>query len=273
MVPSMKVAAVQMDVFFGKLPANMSRVTRHLNTLKGQGVDLAVFPEAALTGYCVDSAEEARKIAIDADNPTPLEELRKLCDKLDMGAVIGFAEKDGEDLYNSAALFEPGKPTRIYRKTHLPFLGIDRFTKPGNDLPVWSTRWGRLGVLICFDLRFPEASRTLALNGADLIVLPTNWPEGAEASAEHISIARASENKVFVVTCNRVGVENGFRFIGKSKIIHATGRVLAAAEAFEVILVAEIDPSEARQKRNVIIPGKYETDVFEPRRRDLYHCD
>jgi predicted amidohydrolase len=269
----MKVAAVQMDVFFGKLPANMSRVTRHLNTLKGQGVDLAVFPEAALTGYCVDSAQEAKKIAIDADNPAPLEELRKLCDRLDMGAVVGFAEKDGNVLHNAAALFEPGRPTRIYRKTHLPHLGLDRFVTTGNELPVWDTRWGRIGLLICYDLRFPEAARTLALNGADLIVLPTNWPEGAEVSAEHISIARAAENKVFVITCNRVGVENGFRFIGKSKIIHASGRVLAAAEAFEVIIVADIDVTEARLKRNVNIPGKYETEIFAPRRLDLYKCD
>jgi 5-aminopentanamidase len=269
----MKVAAVQMDVFFGKLPANMSRITRHLNTLKTQGVDLAVFPEAALTGYCVDSVEEARKIAIDADNPAPLEELRKLCDRLEIGAVVGFAERDGELLYNAAALFEPGQPTRVYRKTHLPLLGFDRFVKPGNELPVWDTRWGKIGVLICFDLRFPEAARTLALNGAELIVLPTNWPEGAEVSAEHVAISRAAENKVFVVACNRVGVENGFRFIGKSKIIHASGRVLAAAEAFEVILVSEMDLAESRLKRTVNIPGKYETDVFSPRRLDLYRCD
>jgi predicted amidohydrolase len=269
----MKVATVQMDVFYGKVPANMSRVTRHLNTLKSQGVDLAVFPEAALTGYCADSQEEALKLALDYDNPTQLEELKKLCDQLDIGAVVGFAERVGDDLYNSAALFEPGKPPRIYRKTHLPFLGLDRFAKPGNELPIWQTRWGKIGILICFDFRYPEAARTLALNGAELICLPTNWPEGAEVSAEHIGIARAAENKVFVVTCNRVGTENGFRFIGKSKIIHATGRVLAAAEAFEVILVAEIDPAEARQKRNVTIPGKYETDIFARRRIDLYRRD
>ncbi|HWD39589.1 MAG TPA: carbon-nitrogen hydrolase family protein [Fimbriimonas sp.] len=266
----MKVAAVQMDLFYGKTPANVSRITRHLNNLKTQGVDLAVFPEAALTGYCADSFEEGVEIAIPAENPEPIQQLQELTDRLEIGAIVGYIESEGGKLYNTAALFEPGREPRRYRKTHLPFLGIDRFVTQGNELPVWDTRWGKIGILICFDLRPPEASRTLALMGADMIVLPTNWPEGADASAEHISIARAAENHVFVVTCNRVGTENGFRFIGRSKIIHPSGRILAAAEALEVILVAEIDPSEAREKRRVIIPGKYEIETVGARRLDLY---
>jgi 5-aminopentanamidase len=101
-------------------------------------------------------------------------------------------------------------------------------------------------------------------------VLPTNWPEGAEVSAEHISIARAAENRVFLATCDRVGSENGFNFIGRSKIIHPSGRVLAAAGVDEETLIADVDLSEARQKRTVGIPGKYETEAFQSRRPDLY---
>jgi predicted amidohydrolase len=266
----MKVAAVQMDVFFGKTSANVARVVRHLNTLKTQKVDLAVFPEAALTGYCVDSVEEARAIAIEHTDKSALSEIQRNVDSLDLCAALGYTERVGDELYNVAAFFEPGQPLRTYRKTHLPFLGFDRFAQPGDRLEVWNTRLGRIAMLICFDLRFPEAARTVALKGAELIILPTNWPIGAEVSAEHIAIARAAENKIYLVACNRVGTEGGFRFIGKSKIIDPSGRVLAGAEAFDVIIVAEVNLAESREKRRIIIPGKYETETFSTRRVDLY---
>lgn len=264
----MRIACVQMDVTLGEKEANRSRIVAHLDRLKGEGVDLAVFPEASLTGYCVDSREDAQRIAL-ADSEG-LDVLKAACDRLDILAVVGYAERDGDVLYNSATLFEPGQAIRVYRKTHLPFLGLDRFVEAGRELPVFETRWGRIGLLICYDLRPPEATRTLVLQGADLVVLPTNWPEGAETSAEFVAIARAVENRVFIVTCNRVGSENGFRFIGRSKIIHPAGKVLAAAADGEETIAADIDLTEARQKRVVMIPDRYEIDVIGARRPELY---
>ena len=169
--------------------------------------------------------------------------------------VVGFAENANGTLHNAAALFEPGVAARYYRRSHLPDLGYDKFVQAGHELGVFDTRVGKIGLLICFDLRIPEAARVLALQGAELIVLPTNWPEGAEISAEHVAIARAAENRVFVATCDRVGEEHGFRFIGRSKIIHPTGLVLAAAGADEETIVADVDLAEARQKRSIGIPG------------------
>jgi len=268
----MRVAAVQSHVKFNDPAANAETAIKRMAELKSQGVELAVFPEAFLTGYCVSSPEAAAAIAIEAgSNPHPsLVTLQKAVDALDLVAVFGFAERDGENLYNSAAIFEPGKAIRYYRKTHLPDLGLDKFVKPGDDLSVFETRLGKIGILICFDLRPPEATRCLALQGADVIVLPTNWPVGAEVSADHIAIARAGENKVYVVTCNRVGEENGFRFIGRSKIIDPGGRVLAGAKDEETVLFADLDLTVARQKRTITIPGLYETDVFASRRPELY---
>ncbi|MGV3615245.1 MAG: carbon-nitrogen hydrolase family protein [Fimbriimonas sp.] len=270
----MRLACVQMDVVFGDFDGNTAAVVAHLERLKAKGVELAVFPEASLTGYCVDCVEDARRIAIPGvsgdEIGTALQTVQEACERLDIVAVVGFAERSGEDVHNTAALFEPGRRPRIYRKTHLPELGLDRFVKAGAEIPLFETRLGRIGILICYDLRPPEATRVLALAGAELLVLPTNWPEGAETSAEHVAIARAAENRIFVATCNRVGEENGFRFIGRSKIIHPTGRVLAAADAGEETLVADIDLSEARQKRTVNIPGKYEIDVMGSRRPELY---
>lgn len=271
-----RVACVQANVKFGDPMANAEAAVTELERLKREGVELAIFPEAFLTGYCVDNAPGAQGIAIEAQSDS-IRLLQDACERFDMLAVVGFAEQAGDCLYNAAALFEPGKPIRIYRKTHLPELGLDKHVREGEGpLSVYDTRIGKIGLLICFDIRFPEATRTLVLQGADLIVLPTNWPEGAEVSADHISIARAAENRVFFASCNRVGEENGFRFIGRSKIIDPTGKVLAAAGDQPQTLMADLDFSLARQKRTVNIPGRYETEVLKARRPELYSsltCD
>ncbi|MDR3692407.1 MAG: carbon-nitrogen hydrolase family protein [Fimbriimonas sp.] len=265
----MRIACVQSKVVFGDSLANADRAASKLHELKKQGVDFAVFPEAYLTGYCVGNGEAAASIAIAKDGEA-ICRLRAVCDELDMLLVAGFAEQDGDELYNTAVLLEPGKAPRFYRKTHLPYLGLDRFVCAGSALDVFDTRLGRIGILICFDLRPPEAARVLALQGADLIVLPTNWPVGAEISADHIAITRAAENRVFIATCNRVGLENGFTFIGRSKLIGVTGNVLAAAGGEEETIVADFDLEQARSKRTVTIPGEYETEVFASRNPGLY---
>jgi predicted amidohydrolase len=263
----MRIACVQSNVAYDNVAANVTTAVAKLKDLRSQGVDLALFPEAFLTGYCVDCLADAHRIAMDPRSLTPIQ---NACDRLGISCVVGFAERDGDKVYNSAAYLEPRGELRIYRKSHLPELGLDKFVSAGDALDVFDTALGRIGVLICFDLRFPEPSRVLALKGAELIVLPTNWPEGAETSAQHVAIARAAENRVFVATCNRVGEENGFHFIGHSKIVGPDGKVLAAAGGSEEVITADVDLAEARIKRNVMIPGKYETTVFDSRRPELY---
>lgn len=267
-----RVACVQSNVVFGDPAANAAKAISDLEFLKEQGVQLAVFPEAFLTGYCVECAEDAGAIGLDASaQNSALHRLQQACDRLDMLAVVGYAEAHEGKLYNAAALIEPGQTRRVYRKCHLPELGLDKFVEAGEGpLEVFETRIGKIGVLICFDMRFPEPTRVLALQGADLVVLPTNWPEGAQVSADYIAVARAAENRIFFATCDRVGEENGFRFIGKSKIIDPTGKILASAGDKEETIIADLDLELARQKRTVAIPGKYETEVFKARRPELY---
>ena len=277
-----KIACVQSNVVFADPAANTAKAIDHLRMLKKEGVEFVVFPEAYLTGYCVDSAEAAGKIAIDARS-SYIEELRQTCEGLDMMAVVGFAESEGlgleaqgsgdgnSSLFNTAVLFEPGQAPRFYRKSHLPELGLDKFVCGGHGpLEVFDTRIGKIGILICFDMRPPEAARVLALNGAQLLVLPTNWPEGAETNADHTAITRAMENRIFVATCDRVGEENGFKFIGRSKIVDPSGKVLASADDTEKVLVADLDLDLANRKRVITIPGKYELEVFKARRPELY---
>jgi predicted amidohydrolase len=265
----MHLACVQTDVVFGDPLANAKNAIEHLEKLHKEGADLVVFPEAYLTGYCVDCKADAHGIAIPRDHEA-IAQIAEAANRLNLLTVFGFAEESDGKVFNTAAITEPGKQTRFYRKTHLPILGLDRYVEAGSEIPVFETKLGRIGVLICYDLRPPEAMRVLALAGAELVVLPTNWPEGAEVSAQHIAIARAAENGVFVATCDRTGHEHGFNFIGLSKIISPKGKVLASAGREDAVLEAEIDLAEARNKHNVNIPGQYETELFKSRRPELY---
>jgi predicted amidohydrolase len=159
-----------------------------------------------------------------------------------------------------------------YRKVHLPSLGVDRHVDPGDrPFAVHDVGGLRVGMQICYDGGFPEPTRVQALLGADLIVLPTNWPTHAECAAEHQMATRAMENVVYTIAVNRVGEERGFRFIGHSSI-HGTGgeRLALASPEGEEIIVAEIDPARARRKRQVRVPGKHEIDRFADRRPEFY---
>ena len=230
-------------------------------------LDLAIFPEAFLTGYGAPSLEEGLAMALSSRSVlAPFEDFaREHGTVITVGAIVA----EGSVLRNRAFVISPSG-TDFYDKTHLPFLGVDRFVTPGDELRQFPVSNARVGVLICYDQRPPEPTRTLALEGIDILALPTNWPEGAEVSANFISIARAAENKIFVATCNRVGTELGFRFIGRSRIIDPNGSVLAEAGDGEEVLIADIDIAKARQKRTVNRPGEYEIDVMGARRPDLY---
>jgi predicted amidohydrolase len=124
---------------------------------------------------------------------------------------------------------------------------------------------------ICYDAGFPEAARVLTLLGADLIILPTNWPDGSSRVPRYLVSARALENCVYFAGVNRVGEEGGFHFCGLSRIADVNGDLLAASESDrEELLFAEIDPERARRKRIVMIPGEYELDRVGDRRPEMY---
>jgi predicted amidohydrolase len=124
---------------------------------------------------------------------------------------------------------------------------------------------------ICYDAAFPEAARSLAILGADLIALPTNWPPGAECTACSVINARALENGVYYIAVNRVGDERGFEFIGRSKIVDPSGRTLTESNGIgEELLYADIDPALARRKHVIRVPGKHEIDRLADRRPEMY---
>jgi predicted amidohydrolase len=266
------LAVVQMDPRLGDTHRNTDAILVGIAEAARTGAKAAIFPECALTGYVVDSIDQARAIAIPLHGG-PLVAISAACRQHNLYAIIGALELDVEtqDVYNSAWLVGPDGLVGCYRKTHLPVLGVDRFVTPGDSLPVFDLPFARVGVLICYDLRFPEAARALALDGADLIAVPTNWPEGAESAPEFLTRARAWENRVYIAACNRIGTERGVRFIGRSQIVSPDGRYLATADENAAhILTAEIVPAQARNKRLVIRAGEFELDPVGGRRPDLY---
>jgi predicted amidohydrolase len=270
-MPTWKIATVQMDCKLGENAANIDAVNSKLREAAGQGARLVVFPECIVSGYCYESKAEAWPHAEVIPGPTT-EALTMECRKLGVGAVVGLLEREGEQLFNSCVLVGPEGFKAGYRKTHLPCLGVDRFTTPGaGPLAVHDLGGLRIGMNICYDGSFPETARVFALLGADLVVLPTNWPEGAISTIKYLMPARALENHIFYAACNRVGEERGFRFLGRSRIFYVNGELLAASEDEQpTIVYADIDPAKAQDKRVVRVPKFFELHRTNDRRPELY---
>jgi predicted amidohydrolase len=270
-ISKFKVAGVQMDIHLADASRNLKAMQEKLREATSAGAQLTVFPECTTTGYCFESLNEAVEVA----QPLMGENFQcvyQMCVELDTMVVFGFLELVEEGVYNTVAMVGPSGLIASYRKIHLPFLGVDRFTLPGDrPFTVVDTAIARIGLNICYDSSFPEAARALAIEGADLIALPTNWPPTSGLAAEIIPNARALENHVYFMAINRIGSERGIDFVGKSKICDPTGRSLAFANhAREEILFAEIDPQFARQKHLVNVPGVHEVDRLRDRRPEFY---
>jgi predicted amidohydrolase len=266
----MKLAAVQMDVMILEKEGNLAKVLGYLEEAARAGSELVVFPECALTGYCFASREEAAPVAETVPGPST-EKIAAAAKGLEVTAVVGLLERDGDNIYNAAAVITPGGILGTYRKVHLLCLGIDRFDALGDKpFPVFETPHGNIGINICFDCSFPESGRAVKLNGAQILAIPTNWPVGSD-TWQHTPKVRATENHLIVIAADRVGEERGFRFAGHSQIVDFDGRVLAeAGETEETILYGEVDPAAADRNRVVRVAGEWEFDRIAMRRPEMY---
>lgn len=265
----MLVAVAQIEPQLAENERNLDACLARMDEAATAGAQLLVLPECAIPGYMFDSADEALPFAEEIPGQTT-ETLERECRRLGLHVVCGLLERDGDALRNTAVLVGPDGLIGTYRKTHLPFLGVDRFVTPGDALPVFETPLGRIGIEICYDLRFPEVTRTLALKGADIVAHPTNFPMAAKIQTELITLARAAENRIYLLTANRVGKERWGEFCGWSQIVNPFGKRLAEAdEREETLLVGEVDVEKARDK-DYVIPGEYELYLFGHRRPELY---
>lgn len=266
-----RIAGVQMDVQLGRVAENLARIRGQLAEAAEAGARLIVFPECALTGYCFASRDEVARVAEPADGSS-LTAIAADCARLNVYAVVGMIESSHDKLFNAAALIGPNGLISVYRKTHLPCLGADRFVDSGREPFVVHDLGGlKIGVNICFDASFPEVARVFTVLGADLVVLPTNWADNAFKMATWVPRVRALENHIYYLAVNRVGWEGGYHFIGHGSICHFHGDYLHHADHDrDVIFTADIEPEAARQKKMIHCVGEYEIDRVNWRRPDLY---
>jgi len=266
----MRVAVAQLDPKLAEKERNLDACLARLDEAVAAGAELVVFPECSVSGYMFESPDEAAPFAEEIPGPAT-ETVAAACRRLGVHCVFGLLERSGDALHNAAQLVGPDGLVGSYRKSHLPFLGVDRFVVPGDETPVFDTPLGRIAIEICYDLRFPELTRALALRGADVVAHPTNWPLAARSNADFYTRTRAAENRIYLLTSNRVGRERWAEFCGWSQICDPTGNRLAEADAIEEgLFLADVDLGLAREKDLLLAPGEYEMRLFDDRRPELY---
>ncbi len=260
----MKVGFVQFDPLFGEKERN---VRRSIELMEGAEADLWVLPELCNTGYLFCSKEEVEDLAETVPDGASVRAWREMARERKVHIVAGIAERAHGKVFNAAVLVRPSGEVNVYRKAHL-FDEEERWFEPGDTgFEVIDIGPARIGMMVCFDWIFPEAARILALKGADLICHPANLVLPYCPAA---MVTRCIENRVFAVTCNRIGTErrggNTLRFIGSSQIVDPKGQVLVRAERDEEsVQVVGIDPTLARDKQIT-----ERNELFEDRRVALY---
>jgi len=251
----MRVVCAQYAVRDGDPDHNLERSLQFIRRAAAEGADLIVLPELANSGCDLDSREQAPGLADEIPGGPTVQAWKKETEVSDIYVVGGLLERERDTLYNSAVLLGPGVFGR-YRKTHLwneEKLGYE----PGRELPVFDTPLGMIGMLVCYDAWFPEAARTLAVKGAEILCVPSNAPDdwvpehqrrGGLTMLDIHCIAAANANRVFVAAANRVG--DGY--LGRSCVVDATGGVLAlAGVAEEGLIHAGVDLSRARCEKQL----------------------
>jgi predicted amidohydrolase len=266
------VAVAQVPARIGDVRANLEAMDGFMREAAEKQARLLVLPECYLSGYMFDDRAAAAAAAISADS-AEIGEIVALCGKHDVEVIVGFLETDGDKLYNSAAVIGPSGVIGVHRKRHLPFLGADRFVDepPGTDLSLFETRVGKVGVAICYEIRFPEIMRSLALAGAEFVALPTNWPVQSAILAEQFTRVRAAENFIYLLVANRADAEGDATFLGQSQIIDPLGAVIGNSGRSQGLLVASVDIERARNKTITIKAGEFEVSPFKDRRPATYH--
>ena len=261
----MRAGFLQYEPQFGEVAKNLDAVTAKLDHAEA---DLIVLPELFATGYQFVSKEEVQGLAESVPDGPTVRCLIDIAKRRRLHLVAGIAERAGGQCYNSAVVVGPSGFLGCYRKTHLFYEETQFFTPGDTGFLVWDIGFVRIGVMVCFDWYYPEAARTLALQGADIICHPSNLvlPNCPDSMP-----VRCLENRVFAITCNRIGSEERggkerLTYIGQSEIVSPRGVILhRASRDQEDLTVMELDVQEARNKRL----NRY-NDLLGDRRSSLY---
>lgn len=256
------IALAQISCEQGNKEKNLETIRENVAKAKREGAQLVIFPELSLTGYVV--RDQIYELAERIPGPSTrfVEELAK---ESKLHIVFGMpeaSEKAQATLYNSAILVGPKGVIGKYHKMYLPTHSVfeeKRYFRPGYQVAVFDTKLGKIGLVICYDIYFPEVTRLTRLNGAQLIVCISASPGIRRSFFETLTTARAIENTAFLAYVNMAGIEDGLQFWGGSRMIGPGGRIIAQAKYDEEdFVVAEVDYTDAKS-----------VEAFVPTLRDL----
>jgi omega-amidase len=260
-VAKLSISLAQMNVTLGDVRKNYNTMQEWTASAAQRGSHLVVFPELWSSGYALSNAKELASEL----NKGMFAQVTTLATQNKISIVGSILEKRGQEVANSAAFFAPnGRMMGVYRKIHLfRLMEEDRWLQPGASPLAIDLPWGRTGIAICYDLRFPELFRRYATEGAKMFIIPAMWPIQRVEHWRALLVARAIENQAFVVACNASGVTGETTFGGHSMIVDPWGKIIIEGGEAPMILTADIDIEEADDVRKRI-------PVFEDRRPDLY---
>jgi predicted amidohydrolase len=264
----MKVAAAQISCALGDFNANVRKIRDFAARAKTDGVDLVVFPEMSDTGYSMPVIQKhARPWKEGA-----VGEILKIAKENSIAIVAGISDRDGDSIFNTQVFVSAnGDVLGKYRKTHLVTAApLDERVcfSPGNEFVTCQIRDFNIGLSICYDLRFPEMARTLAVKyGANVIVNSSAWPVVRAEHLRILALARAVENQSYFIVANRVGTDDGVTLCGGSVIVDPAGKILAAAPAGREELI------EAEISSEIIDDVRKRVPAFSHRRGELYNMN
>jgi omega-amidase len=265
----MKVAAAQISCILGDLKSNLEKMDDFASRARQAGAELIVFPETADTGYAMSIIQAQATSGNDGVIP----KLQQIAQAHSIALISGIAEREGARIYNTQIVIDAsGKLVARYRKAHLftaARIGEDKCFTPGDEFTSFSMGGFRFGLSICYDLRFPEVYRTLAVRDAvNVFAISSAWPFPRAEHFRTLAVARAIENQSYVVSSNRVGMDDGIPFCGMSAIIDPYGVVIASGSADREELVS------AELSEEVLQSVRKRMTIFDHRRPELYqsHC-
>ena len=262
MIKQINVALAQMNPKIGDKTHNIDRMKKNIEEAKKRGANIIIFPELSLTGYMV------RDLVYELAEPIPgpsVKLLEEIAKKESIYVVFGMVEQSEKAravLHNTAVLLGPEGFIGKYQKLHLPTHSVfeeKRYFRLGYQTPVFETSIGKLGLMVCYDVFFPEISRLLRLKGAELIICISASPARRRRFFEVLTTARAIENTVFLAYVNLVGVEDGLQFWGGSRLIAPNGSIIKQAKYDdEDLVIGSINHVDSQR-----------TEIFVPTLRDL----
>ncbi len=244
-----KAGVVQFDVSLGNIESNLSSALKGIDQLKALNAKIALLPEMWSCGFDNKSlGEHAEK----TDNI--IDELTRIASRYNMIIAGSLPESSGNDIFNTMYLVDGSRGLiNTYRKIHLfSHTQEDKYFCAGNRAVICETSVGPVGLMICYDLRFPELCRALTLSGALLVLTSAQWPLERIAHWDIFLQARAIENQIFMVAANRCGMEDNIEYGGHSMLVSPSGEILARAEDRECIISSEIDLAKLSEFRHTI---------------------